>query len=135
MPIEALMVDVDGVVVAHLDETLLAEFADVRRRGIAVHLATVQEHERARHLWETLALEERFDAMHYAANLGRAKPAAAFFEAIETRIGLSVAQIAFIDDKAANVDAALAPGWRAEVWTGRSTVRDVFPSLFEVALR
>jgi putative hydrolase of the HAD superfamily len=95
----------------------------------------VQEHERARHLCETLALKERFDAMHYAADLGCAKPAAAFLEAIETRIGLSGAQIAFIDDKAANVDAALARGWRAEVWTGRSTGRDVFPGLFEVALR
>jgi putative hydrolase of the HAD superfamily len=90
----------------------------------------VQEHERARHLWETLGLNAWFDAIHYAADLGCAKPAAEFFEAIETRIGLSGAQIAFIDDKAANVDAALARGWRAEVWTGRASLGALIPDLF-----
>jgi putative hydrolase of the HAD superfamily len=115
---------------AHLDHRLLAELAEVRSRRVAVHLATVQEHERARYLWETLGLKARFDAMHYAADLGCAKPAAEFYSAIEGRTGFSGSQIAFIDDKAANVDAARARGWRAEVWDCRSPLAQVIPELF-----
>jgi putative hydrolase of the HAD superfamily len=68
--------------------------------------------------------------MHYAADLGCAKPSAAFYDAIEARTGFSGAQIAFIDDKAGNVDAALACGWRAAVWTRRSSLRALIPDLF-----
>jgi putative hydrolase of the HAD superfamily len=115
---------------AHLDHVLLEDLAEVRRRGVAVHLATVQEHERARYIWETLALRDRFDAIHYAADMGCAKPAPAFFAEIEARTGLSGPQIAFIDDKSANVEAARARHWRAELWEGRAALRDLLPDLF-----
>ncbi|HEY2051788.1 MAG TPA: HAD-IA family hydrolase [Caulobacteraceae bacterium] len=111
------------------DQRLLAELAQVRAGGIAVHLATVQEHERATYLWRAKGWSERFDAIHYAADLGWAKPAPEFFRAIEARTGLAASDIAFIDDKPANVEAAHACGWRAEVWTGRQSLREVIPDL------
>jgi hypothetical protein len=40
---------------AHLDERLLDALATLREQGVEVHLATVQEHERARYLWQRLA--------------------------------------------------------------------------------
>jgi putative hydrolase of the HAD superfamily len=49
---------------AILNEPLLADLATLRATGLSIHLATVQEHERARHLWETLGFRDRFDAMH-----------------------------------------------------------------------
>ncbi|WP_374579484.1 HAD-IA family hydrolase [Phenylobacterium sp.] len=104
---------------AHLDHDLLDQLAQQRAAGIAVHLATVQEHERAAYLWETMALKDRFDAIHYAADLGHAKPAPEFYAAIEARTGYAPADIFFIDDKAANVEAARARGWNAAVWTGQ----------------
>jgi putative hydrolase of the HAD superfamily len=116
---------------SHLDHALLAELAQVRGRGVEVHLATVQEHERANYLWKTLALDERLDAMHYAADLGCAKPAQAFFTEIERRTGLSGEQIAFIDDKSPNVVAARQVGWRAKVWTGQDRLSSLMPDLFE----
>jgi len=72
---------------ARLDEVLLADLAALRAQGTALHLATVQEHHRARYLWNTLGLHARFDAMHYAADLGAAKPDLAFFRAVEARTG------------------------------------------------
>jgi putative hydrolase of the HAD superfamily len=113
----------------HPDEHLLAELAQVRAGGIAVHLATVQEHERANYLWRTRGWSDRFDAIHYAADLGWAKPAPEFFKAIEARTDLTPSDIAFIDDRPANVEAARACGWRAEVWTGRQSLRELIPDL------
>lgn len=110
---------------AHLDHDLLDQLAQQRAAGIAVHLATVQEHERAAYLWETMALKDRFDAIHYAADLGHAKPAPEFYAAIEARTGYAAADIFFIDDKAANVEAARARGWNAAVWTGRDRLADL----------
>ena len=72
---------------AHLNHNLLAQLAEVRARGVELHLATVQEYQRANYLWNTLDLRTQFDKMHYAANLGWAKPAPQFFAEIEARTG------------------------------------------------
>lgn len=103
---------------AHLNHGLLDQLAALRSQGLALHLATVQEHLRAHYLWHTLGLRERFDALHYAADLGWAKPADGFFAAIEQRTGYRGDELFFIDDKDANVQAARARGWHAAVWTG-----------------
>src|ERR1700680_3013987 len=91
---------------ASLDEVLLADLADARRDGLVVHLATVQEHHRARFLWESLGLCDHFDAMHYAAEVGACKSEAAFYRVIESRTTLGPAQHCLIDDSRENVQAA-----------------------------
>jgi putative hydrolase of the HAD superfamily len=103
---------------AHLDHGLLAQLASIRAGGVELHLATVQEHERARYIWDELALKQHFDGMHYAAELGWAKPTAPFFRAAATRSGFMPDEIFFIDDKQANVDAARREGWSAAIWDG-----------------
>jgi putative hydrolase of the HAD superfamily len=107
---------------AHLNQPLLDAAAGLRESGIALHLATVQDHERARYLWETLCFRDRFDHLHYSADLGAAKPHADFYARVEDRTGLAPADIFFIDDKQDNVDAARARGWRAARWTGETTL-------------
>lgn len=71
---------------AHIDERLLAELQHLREAGFELHLATVQEHERAAYLWERLALRDSFDGMHYAAALGCSKPDHAFYRAVEAAV-------------------------------------------------
>jgi putative hydrolase of the HAD superfamily len=110
---------------AHIDERLLAELQHLRNEGFALHLATVQEHERAAYLWGHLALRDSFDGMHYAASLGCSKPDHAFYRAIEAAVQIPAAAIFFIDDKIENVEAARQCGWTATVWTGDSTVREL----------
>lgn len=112
---------------AQLDRQLLDDLAEVRSLGLALHLATVQEHCRADHLWTTLGLRERFDAMHYAADLGCGKPDPAFFAAIETRTGLAPAEMRLIDDRLENVEAARTVGWGAVHWTGETRLRGLLP--------
>lgn len=102
----------------HLDQVLLEDLAACRADGLELHLATVQEHHRARHLWQTLGLNARFEAMHYAADYGCKKPDAAFFRLVEQRTGFAPHELLLIDDSARNVEAARACGWAAILWTG-----------------
>ena len=101
-----------------LDQALLSELSDVRVKGIPLHLCTVQEHRRARHLWETMALKERFDAIHYSADYGSAKPEADFFQSVCTRTGYRPSELMLVDDAQRNVDGARAAGWHALLWNG-----------------
>ena len=114
---------------AQLDETLVADLAAVRNRGVEVHLATVQERLRADHLWNALGFRDRFDAMHYAADLGARKSDPAFYAAVESRTGFSGTELMLIDDTASNIEAARAAGWDALHWTGQSRLFELRPDL------
>lgn len=102
---------------ARVDTALLAALAGLRASGLQVHLATNQEHERARHLLEDLGLAAHIDGCHHSAALGCAKPEPEFFDAVAGRVGLAPAALLLVDDSAANVAAARAAGWRAVLWT------------------
>ncbi|MDZ4371345.1 MAG: HAD-IA family hydrolase [Phenylobacterium sp.] len=110
---------------AQLDLTLLADLAALRATGVPLHLATVQEHERAAYLWDTLRLRERFDGLHHSAAVGCGKPDPAYFAAVEARTGFAPADLVLIDDKAANVEAARAAGWGGALWDGTRRLADV----------
>lgn len=113
---------------APLDTTLLRDLRRVRQQGMELYLATVQEHHRARYLWETVNLKAEFDGMHYAADLGYAKPDARFYKVIERRVRLAPDEILLIDDRQENVDAARESGWAGHLWTPTSTLTDVLKS-------
>ena len=107
---------------AHLNDALLAELAVLRSTGVEVHLATNQEHERARYLWHDLDLRSRFDGLHYSAELNHCKPDPGYYRCVEQRTSLRPDQLFFIDDTIANVQAAIACGWSAAPWTGKQTL-------------
>jgi putative hydrolase of the HAD superfamily len=112
---------------AHMNHALLAELASIRAAGTEVHLATAQDHERARYLWEELDFRGKFDGLHYAAALGCSKPAASFYRSIEARTGFRPRDLFLIDDRIANVEAATTCGWAAALWTGKDTLRSLVP--------
>lgn len=101
---------------ARIDATLLAALAGLRAGGLPVHLATNQEHERARYLLEDLGLAGHVDGCHHSAALGCAKPERAFFDAVARRVGLAPDVLLLVDDSPANVAAARDGGWRAMLW-------------------
>jgi putative hydrolase of the HAD superfamily len=110
---------------AILDRAALDDLAALRAEGWSLRLATIQEHERAAHLWTTLGLKDRFDAIDYAAALGAMKPEPAFYSAVEARTGRPPHGHLLIDDFLPNVEAALTAGWRAELWDGSRTMREL----------
>jgi len=110
---------------AQLNEPLLADLAALRAAGVQLHLATIQEHERASYLWNTLRLRERFDAMHYAADLGLKKSDPAFYPAVEARAGFAAHELALLDDTLANIEVARAAGWGGLHWTGERPLAEL----------
>jgi len=110
---------------ARLDTVLMDDLARLRATGVELHLATIQEHHRARYLWETLGFRAQFDAMHYAADLGSAKPDAAFFRAIEVRTGFTPDDLLLIDDRPSNIQGARTCGWGAQLWDGTRRLSEV----------
>jgi putative hydrolase of the HAD superfamily len=114
---------------AHLNLDLLGELSVLRAPGVEIHLATVQEHERARFLWEHLGMRDHFDGLHYAAGLGCAKPDLAFFHLITKRTGHLPNEIFFIDDRIENVDGARKAGWSAAQWTQEASLVELLSAL------
>ena len=105
---------------AVIDSGVLAQADAWRQRtGGKVYAATNQEHHRVAYLRDRAGLGAHFDEIIYSAALGVCKPERVFFTNAQARMGVTVAQsILFVDDKAENVDAARACGWRAMLYRG-----------------
>jgi len=109
---------------ATLDDDVLAQVDAWRAKGGKAYLGTVQEHHRARHLWDTLGLKRHFDAIHYSAALGAWKPEAAFYERLHAKLPVAApGEVIFLDDVMKNVDAANAFGWRASHFRSAADLR------------
>lgn len=108
-----------------IDRGVLAQADDWRQRtGGRCFAATNQEHHRAAYLRDHAGLGAHFDEIIYSAALGVCKPERVFFTNAQARMGVTVAQsILFVDDKAENVDAARACGWRAMLYRGPESLR------------
>lgn len=103
---------------AILDQTLLDDLKTLGTRGLELHLATVQEHYRARYLMQDLGLGRVFQAIHYAADYGLSKPDPAFFRAVADRTGHEPKGLLLIDDSLKNIESARACGWLTLHWDG-----------------
>lgn len=105
---------------AVIDQAVLQQAAAWRARtGGRCFAATNQEHHRIAYLRDTVGLGAHFDEIVYSAALGVCKPDRVFFTNAQARMGVLAAQtILFVDDTAANVDAARACGWRAILYRG-----------------
>ena len=105
---------------AIIDRDVLA-LADAwrTRTGGRCFAASNQEHHRIAYLRDAVGLGRHFDELIYSAALGVCKPDRVFFTNAQARMGVQAAQsILFVDDAAANVDAARACGWRAMLYRG-----------------
>ncbi|CCH70075.1 putative hydrolase [Phycicoccus elongatus Lp2] len=99
------MTDVDPSAMALVDE--------LRRRGMACHLATNQQDHRRAWMRDVLGYDRHFDRVYYSCEMGVVKPDRRFFEIILDDLGLAPDQVGLIDDNAQNVASAQALGIRA----------------------
>lgn len=95
-----------------------------RRSGVALFLATNQEHRRARYLMEGAGLGAHVDGIIYSAALGHCKPSPDFFRLATERAGALPGEIGFIDDMAENIEAARQFGWSAAQWTAGARLHE-----------
>ncbi len=103
-----------------IDRGVLAQADAWRARtGGRCFAASNQEHHRVAYLRDHAGLGAHFDEIVYSAALGVCKPDRVFYTSAQARMGVPVAQsILFVDDRAENVDAARAAGWRAMLYRG-----------------
>ena len=64
-----------------------------------------------------------FDDLLFSWRLGATKPDPAAFAAATTTLGVEPGEVFFVDDSPANVDAAIAFGWRAHRYTDALNLR------------
>lgn len=108
------------------DATTLGWVRDLRAAGLACHLATNQEDVRADFLERELGYGEAFDTLFVSCRLGAAKPDRRFFEAVAAALAVAPQEVAFFDDKAENVAAAIDVGFIGRRFKDRdSFARDV----------
>jgi HAD superfamily hydrolase (TIGR01509 family) len=101
----------------HLDTVLLKQIQRIRAMGTPCFLATNQERNRALYLRQEMGLEAALDGVFVSSDLGVRKPMPAFYQRVQDALGLEPSEIFFWDDSVANVQAALAVGWQAKVFT------------------
>ena len=65
----------------------------------------------------------------FSSELGIAKPDVRIYRYVTERIDLPASSIMFIDDRQVNVDAALAAGWNAHLWTSPVGTMDLLTEL------
>ena len=65
---------------------------------------------------DAMGFGRMFDGLFYSCELGLTKPRRGFFDAIAERIAHEPGRLMFWDDDEANVSAAHAAGWQAEVY-------------------
>lgn len=119
---------------ARLDGRLLQDLRELRSRGLRVHLATDQEHRRARYLMDTLDLVGSVDSIQYSARIGAKKPDTAFFQRAALAAGLPPAEILLIDDTPENIRAAQGCGWDTVLWTGGECLLDILKERLQARL-
>jgi len=110
---------------SRVEESVLADCDALRQGGTRILLATNQEHLRARHLMDRLALGRHVDGMIYSAQIAARKPERAFFEAAARLSGSPPEDILLVDDTQANVAAALDAGWDAVLWSKAASLLDL----------
>ncbi|HWJ53304.1 MAG TPA: HAD family phosphatase [Propionibacteriaceae bacterium] len=69
------------------------------------------------------------DDWFFSSELSMAKPEQGIYEAVTAKLGVEPSAVVFFDDRQANVEAARAAGWRAELWTSADVVQKTLRDL------
>jgi putative hydrolase of the HAD superfamily len=107
-----LMADYWRWYVGSLDRPLVDWFAGLRARGLRAGILS-NSGPGAREAERHWGFESMTDDIVYSHEVGLAKPDPAIYELTADRLGVAPDEIVFLDDVAANVDAARAAGWHA----------------------
>ncbi len=97
----------------------LALAMKVREQGVRCWVASNQDVLRASVMEERFSYARLLDGSFYSYALGVAKPDPAYFEAILAQLGAVPTEVAFVDDRLDNVEAARSLGIRAVCWQRR----------------
>lgn len=104
------------------DPEALRLVGQVAGSGVRCALATNQQDHRKAYLRRRFGYDEVFEQSFYSCDVGAMKPEAAYFERVLESLGADAVDVGFVDDVAANVEAARRLGIRAVRHDPRSGV-------------
>jgi putative hydrolase of the HAD superfamily len=108
--------------------------ARLRLKGILSCVASNQQSYRADHMSHVLGYWNIFDREFYSCDLGVTKSSPEFFEKVIDALKADPSELLFIDDNAANVDAAISAGLNATMFNARDHL-DPAASLSQILSR
>jgi HAD superfamily hydrolase (TIGR01509 family) len=100
-----------------VDQRMLERIQKIRAAGTPCYLGTNQERNRAAYMKFDMGLEVALDGIFASSDFGVRKPDPEFYCRVQNALGLEAQDILFWDDSSANVEAARAVGWQAELFT------------------
>ena len=92
---------------------MIAMQAELRRRGIPTYIFSNTNDLAIEHVKQNFPFFKNFDGYIYSCEVGVMKPDAKIYEAMEALCGRKGRDIVYLDDRAENVAAGAARGWRA----------------------
>ncbi len=103
---------------------VLACVEELRLRDHQCYLGTNQERYRTDYIAQVMGLRKKFDRIFSSADIGYAKPAAEYFEAV--RRAIEADEIILIDDSLRNVRAAELSGWQGLHYVDQRDIKRIF---------
>lgn len=98
------------------EPAVLSLLLQLRQRGRPLSFLSNMPRSYADALERRYPLGQWFDSGLFSGRVGRSKPDRALFEAAAAQFGSAPADCLLVDDHPANVDAARAAGWQAELF-------------------
>jgi len=86
--------------------------AELRRRGFKTYIFSNTNDLAIEHIRRNFPFFENFDGYIFSYEVKTVKPETKIYEALEAMTGKHGAEILYLDDRAENVDAGKARGWR-----------------------
>src|SRR5580693_6455444 len=105
------------------DPTMLAWQLAIKQRGLLTAIVSNMGDSVHEHMVRELRWLSRFDVLVWSYQLGIAKPDPAIYRCALDKLGTQPALTLFIDDKAENVDAAVALGMKGIVFSDVEKLR------------
>ena len=103
--------------------------ARLAARGVALHALSNFGTEFWAQFRPTAPVFDAFDQLVISGEERCAKPDAAIYAILERRTGLAGAELLFVDDRADNIAAAEARGWRGHVFTSAAALEEELVAL------
>ncbi|MFG6446911.1 HAD family hydrolase [Roseateles sp. BYS180W] len=101
----------------------VALLLDLKAAGHRLHYLSNMPQPYADHLERAYPLQEWFVSGVFSSRVKQSKPQQPIFDEALRRIGAPAAECLFLDDHPANVEAARALGWQAELFTSADALR------------
>ena len=92
---------------------MTALHAELRRRGVPTYVFSNTNDLAVEHVGKNFPFFKHFDGYIYSHEVGAMKPDAKIYAAMEKLCGRSGEDIVYLDDRAENVAAGAARGWRS----------------------